>query len=183
MIDRLESIPKNNENIDFLNHRLNDLKKEYDKEIDSHERWSKAMDCIVKNDYFNMCFDNLSDYELLEFIVQNISAPYPPLLKQEEFERLVKEAIKYDRREWLWRLAFNYERMNINFDSIVDYFIEVKDGYYIAELISAVGECLDIDRLIDQINDKELIKDLEKRKNIISQYVDDEKFNKLISKL
>ena len=65
-----------------------------------------------------------------------------------------------DKREWLWRLAFNYEKSNINFDSIVDYFIEKKDGYYIAELICAIGECLDIDVMIDKINDKELIEDL-----------------------
>ena len=32
----------------------------------------------------------------------------------------------------------NYEKSKINFDSIVDYFIEKKDGYYIAELISAI---------------------------------------------
>ena len=46
--------------------------------------------------YFNTCFDNLADYELLEFISQNIQAPFPPNLKQEEFERLVKVGIEND---------------------------------------------------------------------------------------
>ena len=63
------------------------------------------------------------------------------------------------------------------------YFINKKDGYYLAELISAVGECLNIDSIIDKIDDKELIEDLKKRKAVISSYVSEEQFNKLISKL
>ena len=137
----------------------------------------------VTQDYFNNEFDSLTDYELLEFIAQNIQAPFPPQLSQDEFEKLVKIGIENDKREWLWRLAFNYEGRNINFDTIVDYFIKVRDGYYIAELISAVGECLDIDNLIDRIGDKELIEDLKNRKGVISSYVSEEQFNKLISKL
>ena len=83
---------------------------------------------------------------------------------QEEFDKLVKVGIEKDEREWLWRLAFNYERSKINFDNIVDYFIKKKDGYYLAELISAIGECLNIDSIINKIVDKELIEDLKKKK-------------------
>ena len=183
MIDRLESIPKNNENIDFINNMLNDLKKEYDKEIDSHERWSKVMDCITKNDYFNKLFDSLTDYELLEFIAQNINAPCPPQISQEKFDKLVKVGIENDKREWLWRLAFNYEFSKMNFDKIVDYYIEKKDSYYLVELISAVSQCLDIDSIIDKIKDKEVIEYLIKNESIIREYVKEEQFNKLIDKL
>lgn len=183
LIKKLEEIPKDETNEEFLSNQLINLKKDYDKKMDSHERWFAITDCINKNNYFNICFDNLSEYELLEFIVQNIKAPFPPQLNQEEFENLVKVGIENDKREWLWRLAFNYERSNIKFDSIVDYFIEMKDGYYIAELISAIGECLDIDNIIDKINDKELIEDLKNRKSVISFYVSEEQFNKLINKI
>lgn len=180
LIDKLETIPKDE---DIFNRLLNNLKKDNEKEIDSHERWIAIAQCIDENDYFNTCFDNLSDYELLEFISQYIQAPFPPQLSQEKFEKLVKVGIENDEREWLWRLAFNYERRNINFDLIVDYFINVKDGYYLAELISAVGECLDIDSIIDKIIDKELIKDLKEREYAICNYVSEEQFNKLVSKL
>ena len=183
MIDKFERIPKDDKNIDFLNKRLENLKKEYEKEMDSHERWYKITNCINKNNYFNEVFESLTDYELLEFIAQNISAPFPPVLTQEEFDRLVKIGIEKDEREWLWRLAFNYENRNINFDSIVEYYIKKKDGYYLAELISSVGECLNIDKIIDIINDKELIEDLKKRKSVISYYVSEEQFNRLIGKL
>ena len=183
MIDKFERIPKDDKNIDFLNKRLENLKKEYEKEMDSHERWYKITNCINKNNYFNEVFESLTDYELLEFIAQNISAPFPPVLTQEEFDRLVKIGIEKDEREWLWRLAFNYENRNINFDSIVEYYIKKKDGYYLAELISSVGECLNIDKIIDIINNKELIEDLKKRKSVISYYVSEEQFNRLIGKL
>ena len=183
MIDKFENIPKDDKNIDFLNKQLENLKKDYEKEMDSHERWFKITDCINKNNYFNKVFESLTDYELLEFIAQNISAPFPPNLTQEEFDRLVKIGIEKDEREWLWRLAFNYENRNINFDSIVKYFIKKKDGYYLAELISAVGESLNIDKIIDMIDDKELIEDLKDRKSVISYYVSEEQFNRLIGKL
>ena len=55
--------------------------------------------------------------------------------------------------------------------------------YYIVELISAIGESLDIDKIVDKINDRELIEYLKKEKSIISKYVNDEQYNKLISKL
>lgn len=150
--------------------------------MDSYERWHTITECIEKNDYYNACFHQLSKYELLEFIAQYIQVPYPPQLTQEEFESLVQVGIEQDKREWLWRLAFNYEKSNINFDSIVDYFIEKKDGYYIAELICAIGECLDIDVMIDKINDKELIEDLKGRKSVLDVYVSEEQFQKLFVK-
>lgn len=183
LIKKIEQIPKNDNNSDFLNRQLDNLKKDYDREMDSHERWFAITDCIDKNDYFTKIFESLTDYELLEFIAQNIQAPFPPNLTQEEFDKLVKVGIEKDEREWLWRLAFNYERSKINFDNIVDYFIKKKDGYYLAELISAIGECLNIDSIINKIVDKELIEDLKKRKGVISSYVSDEQFNRLIDKL
>lgn len=183
MIEMLEAIPQNENYFDFLNKQIESLRNDYNKEMDSHKRWLAVVDYISESEYFNKSFESLSDYELLEFIAQYISAPFPPKLEQKEFDRLVKVGIENDKREWLWRLAFNYEESNFDFDSIVDYFIEMKDGYYIAELISAVGQCLDIDKLIDKLNDKELIKDLKDRKGVIEGYVTEEQFNRMISKL
>jgi len=182
MIEKLEKILNNND-IDFLNKKLDMLRKDYESEMDSDERWFAIADYIDKNDYFNKNFENLSDYELLEFISQNIKAPFPPQFGQEKFDTLVKVGIENDKREWLWRLAFNYEGRNINFDEIVNYFIDVKDGYYIAELISAVGNDLNVDEIIDKINDKELIEDLKSRKNVILPFITEEQLNKIINKV
>ena len=183
LINKIEKIPKDDNNAEFLNKQLDGLKMDYNREMDSNERWFTITDYINKNDYFIRTFDSLTDYELLEFIAQNIQAPFPPNLTQEEFDKLVKVGIEKDEREWLWRLAFNYERRKINFDEIVDYFIKKKDGYYLTELISVVGELLDIDSIIDKINDIELIEDLKERKAVINSYVSDEQFNKLIEKI
>ena len=183
IIDKLELVPKDERSIDFVNRQLECLKKDYNNEIDSHKRWVAITSYIQKNKYFNDIYASLTDYELLEFISQNIQAPCPPVLTQEEFNRLVKEGIKNDKKELLWRLAFNYENKNINFDDIIDYFIDKKDGFYITELISAIGNCLDIDGIINKITDKELIEDILKRKNIIKYYVTDEQFSILSDKL
>ena len=180
LIDRFETFKEKN---DFFNKQLEHLKKDYEKERDSHERWFKVAEFIINNDYFNDSFDNLTDYEFLEFIAQNIQAPNPPNLSQKKFDKLVKVGIEKDEREWLWRLAFNYENKNINFDEIVNYFIEKKDVYYLSELICAVGHCLNIDLMIDKINDKEIIEGLKERKNIMGSHISEEQFNKLISKL
>ena len=182
LIKKFEQMPKDGEAGKIFNNNLENLKKDYEREIDSHKRWSTIAECIDNNEYFTKTFESLSDYELLEFIAQYIQAPLPPNLTQEQFDKLVKVGIEKDEREWLWRLAFNYEKSEINFDDIVDYFINKKDGYYLAELISAVGECLDIDSIVDRINDKELIEDLKGRKSVISFYVSEEQFNRLIEK-
>ena len=180
LIDRFETFKDKN---DFFNKQLEHLKKDYEKERDSHERWFKVAEFIINNDYFNDSFDNLTDYEFLEFIAQNIQAPNPPNLSQKKFDKLVKVGIEKDEREWLWRLAFNYERKNINFDEIANYFIEKKDVYYLSELISAVGYRLNIDDMIEKINDKEIIEGLKERKSVMGSYISEEQFNKLISKL
>ena len=182
IISKLEGIPTEDEKIDFINKALENLKNDKEKDIDSYDRWSKVTDFINQNDYFNECFDSLSDYELLEFIAQNIKALFPPKLTQDEFDRLVKAGIENDEREWLWRLAFNYDNQDINFDSILDYFIDKKDAYYISESISSFGNCLSIDNIIDKINDKTLIDDLIIRKDVFKKFITDEQYNRLINK-
>ena len=181
-ITKLETISKKN-NVDIFDKKIEGLKRDYEKEMDSFDRWKSITNYIMKNEYFNKLYASLSDYELLEFIAQNIKAPFPPHLTQEEFDKLVKVGTEKEEKEWLWRLAFNYEHRNISFDSIVDYYIRIKDGYYLAELISAVGKDLEIDKIIDKINDKELIADLKKRKQVLKANVSEEQFNKMIDKL
>ena len=179
-IKQFEQMTKKSESISAI---FNHLKEDYQKEIDSYEIWFNVVDYINKNEYFNTCFNNLSDYELLEFIGQNIQAPFPPKLSQKQFNKLVKVGIEKDERELLWRLAFNYGDKGINLDAIVNYYIKKKDAGYLLELISAVGEYLDIDSIIDKINDKEIIEDLINEKKILCSYISKEQFNKLNIKL
>ena len=182
-IDKLEQIPKDDKDLEFLTKQIEGMKKEYEKELDSHDRWYKVVEFINNNEYFNKCFDSLNDYELLEFIAQYIKAPFPPQIKEDEFDKLVKVGIEKDEREYLWRLAFNYEESDFDFNKIVDYYIKVKDAYYLSELISAIGEKVDIDRMIDEIKDKDFIKDLLDKKDVIKHYVTEEQFERLNKKI
>ena len=106
---------------------------------------------LAENDLINHYWDSMNDYELLEFIAQYISVPMPPQISQEKFEKIVKVGIENDEREWLWRLAFNYNRKNKDFSLIENYFIEKRDDYYLTELISAVSEDSDMKRLKEKV--------------------------------
>jgi len=182
MIDKLEAIPAETEGVGKLKKCIANLKEDYNKEMDSYNRWSSLVAYISKNDYFNKSMESLTKYELLEFIAQYMQVEYPPNLTQQEFDELIQVGIEQDKREWLWRLAFNYENTSITFDLIVDYFIKEKDGYYITELISAVGEKLDIDNIIKKITDKELIEDLKTRKDILDSFLTEKQLKDLFDK-
>ena len=64
LIKKIEQIPKDDNNREFLNNQLDNLKRDYDRKLDSHERWFKITECIDKNSYFTKTFESLTDYEL-----------------------------------------------------------------------------------------------------------------------
>ena len=114
---------------------------------DGGKLYESLFTLLADNDLINYYCDLLNDYELLEFIAQYISVPMPPQISQEKFDKIVKVGIENDEREWLWRLAFNYNEKNKDFSLIEDYFIEKRDDYYLTELISAVSEDLNMKKL------------------------------------
>ena len=114
---------------------------------DGGKLYESLFTLLADNDLINYYCDLLNDYELLEFIAQYISVPMPPQIDQEKFDKIVKVGIENDEREWLWRLAFNYNEKNKDFSLIEDYFIEKRDDYYLTELISAVREDLNMKKL------------------------------------
>ena len=124
-----------------------DLLEDKKKVKDGGKLYENIYILLAENDLINHYWDSMNDYELLEFIAQYISVPMPPQIDQEKFNDLVKVGIENDEREWLWRLAFNYNRKNKDFSLIEDYFIEKKDDYYLTELISAVPEDLNMKKL------------------------------------
>ncbi len=178
LIDKFRNVDIEDE---LLGKHINGLKKELQKEYDCYDRWFALVDFINENSYFNKCFDSLTKEELLDFITQYIKAPFPPQLSQEEFDSLVKVGTNIDDRESLWRLAFNYEHYDIDLNKIADYFVQVKDAYYITELISAVRDRVDIDSMIDKIKDKKLIDELKERKDIIKDIITEDQFNRLFN--
>ena len=148
---KVESLPLDDE---VKKNNFEMLKKDYDKKADSYDRWYKITSYLIKNEYFNKQFDGLDDMEMLKFVTQYISAPFPPMFSKNDFDKLVLVGINNNQREALWRLSFTYAKKGYDLDKIVDYYIAQKGGYYIQELNSAVGEYLNINELIDKIKDK-----------------------------
>jgi hypothetical protein len=150
----------------FVDKQYNELLKEKENKKDGGRLYEALFELLTKNPLVIKYAKKMNDDELLKFITRYISVPMPPVLTQEEFDDLVKAGIKDDKREALWRLAFNYNYKKINFSLIEDYFIEKRDSYYLIELISAVQEDLDIDKIIQKVistKDKEFMNDCAKR--------------------
>lgn len=148
-----------------IEHRKEYLLEDKKKVKDGGKLYESLFTLLADNDLINYYCDLLNDYELLEFIAQYISVPMPPQISQEKFDKIVKVGIENDEREWLWRLAFNYNRKNKDFSLIEDYFIEKKDSYYLTELISAVREDLDMKKLKEKVlatKDKKFITSVKK---------------------
>ncbi len=154
---------KKEETRNFIQKRRKSLLEDQEKVRDSGPRYEALYDCLVENEVYTKYCQNMNALELLEFITQFISVPVTPKIDQETFDDLVKVGIKEDKRESLWRLAMNYNDKNKDFSKIEDYFIEKRDNYYLAELISGVNEDLDLDHLIEKVsntNDFDFIKKL-----------------------
>lgn len=137
---------------------------------DGGKLYESLFTLLADNDLINYYCNLLNDYELLEFIAQYISVPMPPQISQEKFEKIVKVGIENDEREWLWRLAFNYNRKNKDFSLIEDYFIEKRDDYYLTELISAVPEDLNMKKLKKKVIATKDKKFINKVKSTLKDY-------------
>lgn len=148
-----------------IEHRKEYLLEDKKKVKDGGKLYESIYILLADNKLINHYWESINDYELLEFIAQYISVPMPPQIDQEKFNDLVEVGIKNNEREWLWRLAFNYNRKNKDFSLIEDYFIEKKDSYYLTELISAIPEDLDMKKLKEKVlatNDKKFITSVKK---------------------
>ena len=137
---------------------------------DGGKLYESLFTLLADNDLINYYCDLLNDYELLEFIAQYISVPMPPQISQEKFDKIVKVGIENDEREWLWRLAFNYNEKNKDFSLIEDYFIEKRDDYYLTELISAVKEDLNMKKLKKKVIATKDKKFINKVKSTLKDY-------------
>lgn len=150
------------ETIKFIEKTHKELLEDKEKVRDSGPRYEKLFKLLTHFPIYNKICLQMNDLVLLEFITQYISVPLPPKITQEDFNELVSVGIENDKRESLWRLAMNYNRKGKNFSKIVDYFIEKRDDYYLAELICGVEEDLDLDSVIDKALKTEDIEFLKK---------------------
>ena len=153
LIEQAENTDLNDDLKKLVQKKKAQFLKDRNKVYDAGALFQSIFDLLTNHDLIGRYAKAMNDLELLEFITQYISVPMPPILTQDKFNDLVRIGIKRDMREDLWRLAFNYNHKEIDFTLIEDYFILKRDDYYLTELISAVEEDLNEDKLIDKIID------------------------------
>lgn len=144
--------------------------EEKNKTKDGGKLYKSIYIILADNDLINYYWDSMSDYELLEFIAKYISVPMPPQIDQEKFEKIVKAGIEKDEREWLWRLALNYSKRKFDYSLIEDYYIKIKDDYYLTELICAVPDEIDINKIRKKVMDTNDEIFIAKVKNTLKNY-------------
>ncbi len=120
-LEKMMSNKNSDEVKEFARRKYDSLVKDKEKIRDSGPRYDKLYDLLVNNSVYIYYCKKMSDLELLEFITQYISAPVTPNIDQETFDDLVSDGIKKDKREALWRLAFNYNGKEKYFSRIENY--------------------------------------------------------------
>lgn len=164
--DALEKSDLDVETRESFNKKIKSLRRESEITKDGGKLYKTLFETMTQNELVSKYASKMNDKELLKFITKYIHVPFPPVLEQVEFDALVSVGIESDKRESLWRLAFNYNRKNKDFSKIADYFIKVRDDYYLVELVCAVKEDLNLNKLIEKVkntNDKEFISSCIKR--------------------
>lgn len=151
---------------------VNKIKEVFDSTNSSMIRFSKIHDLLLNNKTYLEQANAMSMKDLMLMITSYIYAPNVPSVDQDTFNELVDEAIKdKDAKEDCWRLAMNYHDKGTDLAKIEDYFIAIRDAYYMCEYISAVDDVLNIDELVSKLlntKDKSFIKDILDRKYVIS---------------
>lgn len=99
------------------------------------ERNSKIEELILKSEYNIETAKTMSPMDVANMIGDLFYLEYLPAMDQEYFDEMVNACVENNEREYAWRLALNYDR-RFDMDKIETYFIDIKDSYYLAELIS-----------------------------------------------
>lgn len=99
------------------------------------ERDSKIEELILKSEYNIETAKTMSSMDVANMIGDLFYLECLPAIDQEFFDEMVDACVENGEKEYAWRLALNYDG-RFDMDKIETYFIDIKDSYYLAELIS-----------------------------------------------
>lgn len=99
------------------------------------ERDSKIEELLLKSEYYISTAKTMSPMDVANMIGDLFYLECLPAIDQEFFDEMVDACVENGEKEYAWRLALNYDR-RFDMDKIETYFIDIKDSYYLAELIS-----------------------------------------------
>lgn len=158
-IEYLEKVKHENEELEQYYNSLIEQKKEI---RDCGPRYEKVSELLEKSELFQELYNKLNNSERLELLTKYLNSPKLPKITQEKINELVQTGIQEDKREALWRLAYNYRNCNMDYNTIIDFYIKARDIYYIIEIVCAVEEEINKNELIEKIfatEDKKFIID------------------------
>lgn len=127
-----ELYPKNKKTITKF---ITEINKIMSSSLSDIERDSKIEELILKSEYNIETAKTMSPMDVANMIGDLFYLEYLPAIDQEYFDEMVNACVENGEREYAWRLALNYDR-RFDMDKIETYFIDIKDSYYLAELIS-----------------------------------------------
>lgn len=153
---------------DEINKIIKDINKIINGKLNEEEKKLKIEEYLLKNKYYYNTAINMTPLEVATMIGSLFYLRRLPKIDQEYFNELVDACIQNDEKEYTWRLALNYNNI-FDMDKIETYFINIKDSYYLSELISIL-DSPNYNRITTKLiesKDKELIN------NVISRdYID-----------
>lgn len=76
---------------------------------------------------------------------------------QKELDEMLDILIKKKDKEKIWRLAFTFSLLDLNFDKFIYYYIKEKDSWYLYELFSVITD--------EKFDDKKLYEYVSKNYN------------------
>ena len=127
-----ELYPKNKKTITKF---ITEINKIMSSSLSDIERDSKIEELILKSEYNIETAKTMSPMDVANMIGDLFYLEYLPAIDQEYFDEMVNACVENGEREYAWRLALNYDR-RFDMDKIETYFIDIKDSYYLAELVS-----------------------------------------------
>lgn len=141
-----------------INQIIKDINKIINSKLNEKEKNLKIEEYLLKNKYYYNTAINMTPLEVATMIGELFYLRRLPKIDQEYFNELVDACIENDEKEYAWRLALNYNNI-FDMDKIETYFINIKDSYYLSELISILDNpnYMRITTKLIESKDKELI--------------------------
>lgn len=76
--------------------------------------------------------------KIIKNLEKNLVLTYHIDMNQQKLDELIDYCIKNDLREKAWRIALTFS--NYDYSKLADYYLKVKDDWYLSELLYVVGE-------------------------------------------
>lgn len=96
--------------------------------------------------------------EIMSNLDSNLILTYKIDINQEKINQLIEYCIKYNLKEKAWRIALTFDQYGYDFSNLANYYIRVRDNWYLIELLYVVGE--ESIKLYETYNDVLKTKDL-----------------------